>query len=318
MIDEKVFLGYPLEFGDVCQVYPPTVNDVIGNKDFLIYQSLFTMTQEDLDEAYAKNESVTIPTPFQYLLMNYYQDENMKKVIEDAFMKFVHEPVTIVPEIEMLLIGKSEEELDPDVDLENPRLLTEENFFDFQNMIRKVMGDSPVEKSSSEEDEESLDPRVRRYKAKMREREKILKRKKAKKSPTLGTLLAAICCMGIGLNPLNIGEISYACVHWLIAMEQQKEEYDIDIQALLAGADSKKVDRGLAYNIFSVYQRGHTIVWLTRNPQHVMVVGISWEDLLFKHIILWNTFIELLMTLTTKFILELLIILSKDGMNIDM
>jgi hypothetical protein len=47
--------------------------------------------------------------------------------------------------------------------------------------------------------------------------------------------------MGNGLNPLNIGEISYACVPVLIGMSQQKEEYDIDIRALLAGADKKKV-----------------------------------------------------------------------------
>ena len=47
--------------------------------------------------------------------------------------------------------------------------------------------------------------------------------------------------MGIGLTPLNIGEMSYACVQWLIAIEQQRESYDIDIRALLAGADSKKV-----------------------------------------------------------------------------
>ena len=47
--------------------------------------------------------------------------------------------------------------------------------------------------------------------------------------------------MGIGLTPLNIGEISYACIQWLIAMYQQNEEYDIDIRSLLAGADSKKV-----------------------------------------------------------------------------
>ena len=149
-------------------------------------------------------------------------------------MKFVHEPVTIVPEIEMLLIGKSEDELDPDVDLENPRLLTEENFFDFQNAIRMVMGEKAAEPPDPDED-----PRVKRIKAKARYRERL--KAKRQKGPQFGTLLAAICCMGIGLSPLNIGEMSYACVHWLISMEQQREEYDIDIRALLAGADSKKV-----------------------------------------------------------------------------
>ena len=240
MIDEKILLGFPIDFKDICQIYPPTVNDVVGNKAFGIYQSLFTMTQEELDKAFLQDERVThVPTPFQYLLMNYYQDEMVRQKIHEAFTFFIHEPVTIVPEIEMLLIGKSENELDPDVDLEKPRLLTEENYFEFQNEIRKVMGVEAEEKPDPEE--ENLDPRIKRYKMKIKQSEELLKKKKAKNAPTLGTLLTAICCMGIGLNPLNIGEISYACVHWLISMEQQKEEYDIDIRALLAGADSKKV-----------------------------------------------------------------------------
>ena len=240
MINDKVLLGFPIQFKDICKVYPPKVNDVVGNDDFMIYQSLFVMTQEELDEAYLKDENVTqVPTPFQYLLMNYYQDEEMRERIEEAFTLFVHEPVTIIPEIEMLLIGKSEEELNPDVDLESPKLLTEENFFEFQNTIRISMGMDLAKVPDPEE--ENLDPRIKRYKMKVKEHEKIVNKKKSKSAPTLGTLLAAICCMGIGLNPLNIGEMSYACVQWLIGMEQQKEEYDVDIRALLAGADSKKV-----------------------------------------------------------------------------
>ena len=240
MINDKIFLGFPIDFKDICQIYPPTVNDVVGNKDFIVYQSLFTITQEELDEAYLKDESVEqVPTPFQYLMMNYYHDEEMQEKIEDAFRYFVHEPVTIVPEIEMLLIGKSEDELDPDIDLDEPRLLTEENFFEFQNHVRMSMGLDKVEKPK--EEDENLDPRIKRWKMKVKEHDKIVKAKKSKDAPTLGTLLAAICCMGIGLNPLNIGEMSYACVQWLIAMYQQNEEYNIDIRALLAGADSKKV-----------------------------------------------------------------------------
>ena len=240
MINDRIFLGFPIKFGDICEIFPPKVNDVVGNERFNVYLSLFTITQEDLDEIYLKDKSVKkVPTPFQYLMMNYYSEEEMRGYIEEAFRLFVHEPVTIVPELEMLLVGKSEDELDPDVDLENPRLITEDNFFDFQNKIRLSVGQKLIEKPI--EEEENLDPRVKRWKMKVKESEKIINAKKAKKAPTLGTLLAAICCMGIGLNPLNIGEISYACVQWLVAMYQQNEEYDIDIRALLAGADSKKV-----------------------------------------------------------------------------
>jgi hypothetical protein len=47
--------------------------------------------------------------------------------------------------------------------------------------------------------------------------------------------------MGIGLNPLNIGEISYASVGWLTNTYQRQERYDIDIRSLIGGADRKKV-----------------------------------------------------------------------------
>jgi hypothetical protein len=55
------------------------------------------------------------------------------------------------------------------------------------------------------------------------------------------TMLVAICCMGLGLTPLNIGEMSYAAVGELVKVYQNKEKYEIDVRSLLAGADSKKV-----------------------------------------------------------------------------
>lgn len=239
MINEKILLGFPVDFKDICQIYPPTVNDVCGDNDFLICQALFTMTQEDLEDAYDKEGIEQIPTPFQYLMINCYQDENMKEKVIKGLYKLIREPVAIVPEIEMFLIGKYEDDIDPDIDLDEPRLITTDNYFDFQNQIRLVMGEKEVEPPEVPDPNE--DPRITRWKRKVREHDKIVKKKKAKDGPKFGTLLAAICCMGIGITPLNIGEISYACVHWLIEMEQQKEEYDINIRSLLAGADSKKV-----------------------------------------------------------------------------
>ena len=47
--------------------------------------------------------------------------------------------------------------------------------------------------------------------------------------------------MGIGLNPLNIGEMSYVAMDAILNQYQNKEKYQIDIDSLLAGADSKKI-----------------------------------------------------------------------------
>ena len=235
MINDKVFLGYPIPFKDICNIYPPKVKDIVGNDEAIQWQALFTMSQEELDDAY-RNEDKTVmtPNPFTYLLLMYYSEEDKRPLVLNGFKQLLHEPVTIIPEMEIIVIGVEEENLDPDVHLVEPRLLNAENYFDFQNLIRDAMGLNRVEPPDPDED-----PRVARIKAKSRYREKV----KAKKNlgPKFGTLLAAICCMGIGLNPLNIGEMSYANVVWLIEMYQQKEAYEIDIRSLLAGADSKKV-----------------------------------------------------------------------------
>jgi hypothetical protein len=81
--------------------------------------------------------------------------------------------------------------------------LNKDNFFEFQNAIRRALGDKPIEPPRENED-----PRIKRMKAKARYRDRI----KAKKGVgiTFEETLVSICCMGIGLNPLNIGEISYA------------------------------------------------------------------------------------------------------------
>jgi hypothetical protein len=47
--------------------------------------------------------------------------------------------------------------------------------------------------------------------------------------------------MGIGITPLNIGEMSYVSIQAILAQYQNKEKYQIDIDSLLAGADSKKI-----------------------------------------------------------------------------
>lgn len=235
MINDRIFLGYPIPFKDICNIYPPKVKDIVGSDKAVQWQALFTMSQEELDDAY-RNEDKTVmtPNPFTYLLLMYYTEEDKRPLVLDGFKQLLHEPVTIIPEMEIVVIGVEEENLDPDVHLVKPRLLDAENYFDFQNLVRDAMGLNRVEPPDPNED-----PRVARIKAKTRYREKV----KAKKNlgPKFGTLLAAICCMGIGLNPLNIGEMSYADVVWLIEMYQQKEAYEIDIRSLLAGADSKKV-----------------------------------------------------------------------------
>jgi len=101
----------------------------------------------------------------------------------------------------MILIGDLTEVLPKIKSIGELRLIKEDNYFDFQNLIRQAIGEKAVEPYDPNEH-----PKVRYFKAKARLRDRV--KAKSKDSLTLGSSLASICCMGFGLNPLNIGELS--------------------------------------------------------------------------------------------------------------
>ena len=235
MIRSEYLLGLPYNFKNLCHIYPPLVKEVIESNDYSKYETALTITQQQIEDEFI-NESpeMTAMTPFQYLMLNSMMREEFLKIVSDSFKFFIHEDVAILPDLEVVLIGKLEEDIDPEVDLEEPRVINEENFFDFQNEIRLSLG-----RNKEEPIDEDEDPRVKRIKAKARYRDRL--KAKRQSSPTLGTYLTAICCMGIGLNPLNIGEITFASANYLIDMYRQKEGYDIDIRSIMAGAKDVKL-----------------------------------------------------------------------------
>jgi hypothetical protein len=47
--------------------------------------------------------------------------------------------------------------------------------------------------------------------------------------------------MGLGITPLTIGEMSYVAMENILKKYQEKEKYELDIDSLFAGADSKKI-----------------------------------------------------------------------------
>lgn len=236
MLDPKVFLKLPLNFKNKFYIYPPSMKEVIGNDEFGMYQKVFTMSQEELEDEFAKKQKdfSKVPTPYEYLVANCYHSKEFLEICKKAFKFFTKEELTPFPQLGLFLVGDLEKCLIKSKKIEDLIKLGEEDYFDFQNEIRKIIGLKPVEPPNPNEH-----PRIRAMKAKARYRDKI----KAKQNAGLDltSLMAAICCMEMGLNPLNIGDISYASANVLINQYQNKEKYQLDIDSLLAGADSKKV-----------------------------------------------------------------------------
>lgn len=236
MINSYAFLALPIRKKNY-SVYPPTLNDSLNNPNFTQWEGLFTTSQEELEDSiHEHNPSYDgpIPTPWLFLLGSAYEDKELENTIREAFRFFLHEEITILYENQVIVLGNLEEELVKVNNAEELRIIDEEEFFNLQNTVRTSLGIAPVEKPDPDES-----PRVKRMKAKARLRDRI----KAKKGMglSLGDSLVSICCMGIGLTPLNIGEISYAALGKIIDRYQRKEAYETDVKSILAGADAKKI-----------------------------------------------------------------------------
>ena len=232
MINVGFFCGYPAEYKNLCLVYPPKVKDVVCNKNYSLYAKLLTFSQEEIEDEFIKaNMDLTqLLTPFEYILNNAYNNLQFKTLLEQAFMFFIHEPVTFLFENKELIIG----EITESNSVSQLRIMTENDYFDFQNMVREACGSEMIKPPNP-----NIDPRIKAIQAKARYRDHL--KAKQGKGLNLKTILSSICCMGFGINPLNIGELSYAAIPALIAAYQEKEKYELDVDSLLAGADSKKV-----------------------------------------------------------------------------
>ena len=226
MINSAVFIGEPLIFEGALKIYPPKVKEVVGNQSFNVFYKILTMSQEDVnDEVKGKVEIGNAPSPFEFLIAHCQYIEGYEQLVKAALAFFCRQNAGFDYENKLIIFENI--------------ALTEKNFFAFQNALRESIGDKTIEPYVAPDPDE--DPRITRIKEKARERDRIKARQKSKDGISTLTCLTAICCMGIGLTPLNIGEMSYAAIGLIMKMSQEKEKYDIDIRSLLAGADSKKI-----------------------------------------------------------------------------
>ena len=241
MSKELFFISAPVEFKPGVMVYPPTVKDVITNPLFGHFERVLTYSQEEIEDEFleAKKQLDVYPTPIEFLLNNSYHNEQYRELCLRAFKFFIHEEVSFLYEQKMIVVGNLQENLKKANSIDDLIFIKEEDFFDFQNLIRISVGKKPVERPDP-----NIDPRIAEIKRKSRRAERLKAKQAAKgkgEGITLYTTLVSICCMGLGITPLNIGEMSYVALEAILRKYQEKEKYELDIDSLLAGADSKKV-----------------------------------------------------------------------------
>lgn len=236
MIDPKTFLKLPINFNNTCFIYPPTINEVIGNDNFMLYKNIILKEKDEIKEELQKKNIELDLSPLQWVIYLFKDNENL---VRQAFHFFIKEEINILPNYNMIILGNLKDELRNIQNINDLRKLTDENFLDFQNQVRIALGDDVVEEFIPNPNE---DPRVQAIKKKAFYRDRI-KRKKGNTNGTKISMtgsLACLCCMDFGLNPLNIGEISYGSIRTLMRYYQEKRKYNTDIRSLLSFGLKKK------------------------------------------------------------------------------
>ena len=237
-IKQKTFMGYPILFsdesGDICLIPPITIGDKVrlGNS-YQTYLSLLTLSEEEIEELLKykigeEAKDLAKISPFEYLMVSAEANETFFMDLKTAFTTFIRDEVFIIPKAQEIRIG----------DIRQGRKITKENFPDFQKIIRLQNHlDMP------EEIPENENPMQKKFRLRRKEVKKAKAKQNAKleDAPTFSDLLSSMCVMQIGVTWDNISKMPVYTFYELLSREQSKEKYQTDIQAILAGADSKKI-----------------------------------------------------------------------------
>lgn len=170
------FLGEPIKFLNLCQVYPPLIKDIATNTRYHQYVQTLVISQEDIWDMFKKrmeeDEEFTPPTPYELLMINTHHSPELEVIATEAFQFFTHESVRILTTEKIILFTDNIEEI---TDVSDLRILEEEHFFTFQNIIRSACGLKVIESPVEDEAPESLKLKRRR------EKETVFYKRKAQK-----------------------------------------------------------------------------------------------------------------------------------------
>lgn len=230
--------GSPVLLEDICAIYPATLGEIIdeGYDNFQNYLGILTANKplsKDIKDREMR-EVIEQLTDFQYFLMINATDIEINQLVKRAFMFFTHEVVSFSIDPAQIVIG----------DIEEKHLLTEEKFYDFQRILKRMYFlEADGEEIIINPDDP---PATKRLKMQMRENREKVRRAKAKKAAQgksdlkFSDLIGSITINNCGLNMENIWNITYYAFHDQLKRMGWRDQFNINNQAAMAGAKLKK------------------------------------------------------------------------------
>jgi len=225
----KLFLGGAENFQDICFIYPLRMKEIfgLGEKKFEQYLGLLTL---DAREVAKKMKEAGIDqsfTSFEYLLLSASLNDNFLLELQKAFFTFIKEEVHISIDTKEIFVG----------DIDKSKVLNEENFEDFQ-MVLRAQNCLPIPEPIPK-NENAMQRKFRLRREQVAE----AKRRAAAKSDgmALDDALTKLICFNVGITFDNVGNLTYYQFRKLFTCAQAKYKYDLDLRMIAAGADPKKI-----------------------------------------------------------------------------
>lgn len=230
-IKAQAYLCLPANFNDICKVYPVKLKTVVemGYLEYSRRLNTLLLTEVDIQNIIKEKTKEEVPIeelhPLEYLLTCAEQSDIFSLELQLMFITFLQEEVLLLPEIKSVLIGNPEEK----------RLITEENFRDFQDILR-VQNRKEVKEGPPKN--ETYGERKMRL---LREKVAAAKRKQAEKEGNSSEFSL--------VNELEVGSVynidlencSLYAFYGLLRRHQARDKYLQDMQMICAGADAKEI-----------------------------------------------------------------------------
>lgn len=247
--DLNLLAGGAIPFGPL-KVYQPTLKEInnIGFSEFCRITNLLTISEEELLLFYDKNKITDGETnPLQYLISQSLKSPVFFFEVQLSFFTYTKEEIYLDPKkkcFKFFLPMSKELPTKKIVEIKDWFYLNDENFPQFQSIIRAINFTKEEEDHEINSDDKKMVEKFKEARKKLKlakAKERLKKTSSQENEISFSDMISSICCAGLGYTLFNIWDLTIYQLYNLFKRYQMRENFNIDLQMLLAGADSKKV-----------------------------------------------------------------------------
>lgn len=228
-IQGQAYVCAPSLLDDIARIYPLTMTEILamGQIKYNKMLGLLLLTEIDIQNLIKEKIQEEIPLekiqPLTFLLQSAEQNDGFFLELKEAFSTFLKEDILLIPEYEAILLGPEHPE--------QKRLITNENFQEFQDILR-IQNRREISESAPKNES----PAQKKMRL-LREKVAAAKKRQAEKNKEQSSIINIL--ENAEVYGIDLSKCSFFKFQGLLQKHQAHEKYLNDIQMLCAGAKAE-------------------------------------------------------------------------------